>query len=304
MPIFGLLNIDKPAGWTSRDVVNHVERVVAGGGRRRSAVKVGHAGTLDPLATGVLVVCLGSATRLVEYVQRMPKRYAATFELGRQSDTEDTEGAVTLLENPPQPSLEAILAVSKQLVGQIEQMPPQYSAIKVGGKRAYKLARAGKRVDLKPRIVRIDAIEVSAYDYPRLDLDIRCGAGTYIRSLGRDLANAVETNAVMSRLRRTAVGRFLAVDAVPPDALRVEAIDEHLRSPTEAVTDLPARIVTSDEACQLANGLPIPQHDLDHQRSSFQSDSEWAAVDRTGQLVAILTYRHDGQFWPKRNFTG
>ena len=181
---------------TSRRAVDLVERLAR-------PAKAGHAGTLDPLATGVLVVCVGAATRLIEYVQRMPKRYRATFLLGRQSPTEDIEGEVTELPDAPIPTLDEIAAAAGRFVGRIAQRPPAFSALKVAGRRAYKLARAGQPPQLAPRPVEIFAAEIKSYQYPELVMEVECGSGTYIRSLGRDLAESLGTAAVMSALVRT-----------------------------------------------------------------------------------------------------
>ena len=151
----GLLNVDKPAGMTSRDAVDLVQRLAR-------PAKVGHAGTLDPLATGVLVICVGAATRLIEYVQRMPKRYVGTFLLGRSSTTEDIEGQVTLLSDPPIPAAAQIEAATEKFVGSLLQRPPAFSALKVAGKRAYDLARRGEAVELKPRPVEVYALKSRA----------------------------------------------------------------------------------------------------------------------------------------------
>ena len=179
--IFGILNINKPSGITSRDAVNQIVRLVG------KKIKVGHAGTLDPLASGVLVVCLGPATRLIDKVQAMPKRYRGAFLLGRTSDTEDIEGIVTELADAPAPARAAIEQAAAQMVGVIQQRPPAYSAVKIAGRREYKRARRGEQPEMAPRPITIHALEVVEYDYPRLVLDIRCGSGTYVRSLGRDL---------------------------------------------------------------------------------------------------------------------
>src|SRR5436309_1327485 len=150
--MFGLLNVEKPAGLTSRDVVNRVQRLVR-------PHKVGHAGTLDPLATGVLVLAVGPATRLVEYIQQMPKMYQSAFLLGRTSDTEDIEGNVTELSEPPIPNRKEIVSAISSFVGTIEQRPPAYSALKVAGRPAYKLARRGEEPQLAPRPVVVHSIE-------------------------------------------------------------------------------------------------------------------------------------------------
>jgi len=153
--LYGILNLNKPAGVTSRRVVDDVQRLVR-------PAKVGHAGTLDPLATGVLVVCTGAATRLIEYVQQMPKSYTGTFLLGRQSPTEDVDGEVTELDSPPVPSWPEIEAAVRAFEGRIEQRPPAFSALKVGGRRAYDLARRGKSVELKSRPVTIHRISIGS----------------------------------------------------------------------------------------------------------------------------------------------
>ena len=181
-PPCGLLSLSKPSGMTSRQAVDVVQRLAR-------PVKAGHAGTLDPLATGVLVVCVGGATHLIEYVQRMPKRYTATFLLGRQSPTEDVEGAVVELPHAPVPAGEQIEAAAQRFVGRIDQRPPAFSALKIHGRPAYKLARQGRPVTLQPRPVELYRIEVKSYRYPELILEVECGGGTYVRSLGRDWPN-------------------------------------------------------------------------------------------------------------------
>ncbi|MBU4397786.1 MAG: tRNA pseudouridine(55) synthase TruB, partial [Planctomycetes bacterium] len=224
----GILNLNKPAGISSRRAVDLVKRLVR-------PAKVGHAGTLDPLATGVLVVCVGAATRLTEYVQRMPKRYLGTFLLGRRSPTEDVEGDVTELSDAPVPTHAQIAAAAECFVGRIAQRPPSFSAIKVKGRRAYKLARGGQRVQLPARPVNVYRIEVKAYKYPELVLDVECGGGTYIRSLGRDLAESLGTAAVMSALTRTAVGNFRIEQSVDPNVLDCSNLTGWLQPPLAAV---------------------------------------------------------------------
>ena len=217
----GLLNLNKPSGMTSRQAVDRAGRLL---GTRR----VGHAGTLDPLASGVLVVAAGAATRLIQYVQQMPKSYLGTFLLGRHSPTEDMEGEVTELQNPPLPTLEQVSAAAQTLVGRIEQRPPVYSALKIEGRRAYDLARKGRPVELQPREVMIYRLEIVAYQYPQLVLRVECGSGTYIRSLGRDLAESLGTAAVMSALLRTAVGDFRIEEAADPRQLTPEGCQARL----------------------------------------------------------------------------
>jgi tRNA pseudouridine55 synthase len=272
--MFGFLNLDKPAGLTSRDVVNRVERIVR-------PLKAGHAGTLDPLATGVLVVAIGQATRLIEYVQRMPKTYRGTFLLGYTSDTEDIEGTVVALPSALQPSLAELQAVLPRFVGTIEQRPPAYSALKVGGRRSYDLARRGQAVELAPRPVVIHAINLVRYEYPALELVVQCGSGTYLRSLGRDIARAVGSDAVMSALRREAIGPFLAEAALGCDELSPDRIAAALQPAALAVRGLTQIRVTPQEQARLLRGQPLPD------RRELPA-GEAAAVDGAGTLVAVL----------------
>jgi tRNA pseudouridine55 synthase len=288
--VFALLNINKPAGLTSRKVVDRVQKCA---GIR----KVGHAGTLDPLATGVLVICLGPATRLIEYVQRMPKRYRASFLFGRTSPTEDTDGDVCMLDNPPVPSSEEIRLATQSLVGTIRQRPPAFSAVKVGGQRAYQRARRGENVELAERDVVVHELSVVAYDYPTLVLEVCCSAGTYVRSLGRDLAASLGTGAVMSALTRTAVGDFCVDEAVPLDDLQPDNLDNYLLSPRRAVAHLPSLVLAPQQAQDVLHGRCVS-----HSGSESATAQSYAAVDTTGRLLAILTRRKDGKLWPLRVF--
>jgi len=284
----GLLNLDKPPGATSRDVVNRVQRLLP----RRT--KIGHAGTLDPLARGVLVVGVGAATRLIQYVQQMPKSYTGTFLLGRHSPTEDTEGPVTELPDPPVPTAQEVAAAAARLVGTLQQRPPSYSALKVQGRRAYERARSGESVSLEPREVVVYRLEVRRYEYPELVLDVECGGGTYVRSLGRDLAESLGTAAVMSALVRTAVGSFALADAVDPLSLVRESLAERLLPPICAVAALPRVPLSSEEVVEIGHGrtVPIP--------AGAPEGPQYAGVDPGGQLVAVLVPR-GGRLGPACN---
>jgi len=233
-PLCGLLNLHKPPGLTSRDVVDLVTRPLGRG------VKVGHAGTLDPLATGVLVVCVGPATRLIEYVQRQQKTYRTVVRLGATSDTDDADGVVTPAADPPVATAARVEEALAPLVGDVMQKPPGYSALKVKGRRAYDLARAGAAPDLAPRPVRIDALTVLSYDWPRLELEVRCGAGTYIRSIARDVGAALGCGGLVDVLVRTRIGPFTLETAVDPTGLTAASIAARLRPAAEALADLPA----------------------------------------------------------------
>jgi tRNA pseudouridine55 synthase len=286
--VCGLLNVNKPQGMTSRRAVDHVARF-------RRKMKVGHAGTLDPLASGVLVLCVGAATRLIPYVQRMRKCYRGTFLFGLESPTEDVEGEVRELDHAPEPGLEEIVEAAGGLTGEIMQRPPAFSALKVGGRRAYDLARGGKTVELKPRPVVVYRLEVTHYEYPELTLNIECGAGTYVRSLGRDLAKSLGTAAVMSALVRTAVGGFTIQDSVPPKDLAPENWRDHLLPPLKAVESLPKIGLSVGEIARVRSGGTI------RRPSRYTEAKEWAAVDQSGGLVAILVSRGPGVLGPALN---
>lgn len=292
----GLLNVNKPAGMASRQVVDIVERL-------SRPAKAGHAGTLDPLAQGVLVVCVGPATRLIAYVQQMRKEYVGTFLLGRRSPTEDLEGDVVELPDAPVPTRGEIEAAAGRFVGRIEQRPPAFSALKLRGRPAYKLARQGKQVELKPRPVEIFAIDVAAYQYPELVLKTACGGGTYIRSLGRDLAESLGTAAVMSALQRTAIGAFRIEDAVAPGELTRDNWLGFLEPPLRAVEHLPAVRLSADETTRLRNGQMIERNTEDKAITGSHSSEEFAAIDPTGRLVGILVPGAAGR-WRSRRILG
>jgi len=293
----GILNLNKPPGVTSRRAVDLVGRIAG-------KIKIGHAGTLDPLARGVLVLCVGPATRLIQYVQQMPKHYTGTFLLGRSSNTEDTEGEVIELAAPPIPTLEEIVAAASNLTGLIEQRPPVFSAIKVKGRRAYDLARAGKPPELKPRPVHVYRIAVVAYDYPVLTLEVQCGSGTYIRSLGRDLAESLGTAAVMSGLTRTAIGRFTLEESVEPTNLGKDDWADRLLPPSMAVEMLPRVKLTAEEMVEIGHGrtISMPMNFDDSPCPSPTKQREYAGIGPNGRLVAILIPRGGNLLRALRNF--
>jgi tRNA pseudouridine55 synthase len=269
--LHGLLVIDKPRGITSRDAINRIERQLPRG------TKIGHTGTLDPLATGVLVVCLGRATRLAEYVQAMNKTYQSTFMLGACSDTDDADGTVKPAENPQPLSLDQVASALQTFVGEIEQVPPAFSAVLVGGARAYDLARAGETVELKPRRVVVHEIKLLAYSWPNVDVEIRCGKGTYIRSIARDLGEKLGCRGLVAALRRTRVGPFRAEDTLPPDADLV-TIRAHLRPASEAVGEMQRIDVTPEMALRLRQGQILPSGDAAAGEVAVFSDGNLVAV--------------------------
>lgn len=271
------LNVNKPKGITSRDVVNQVSRVA---GTKR----VGHAGTLDPLATGVLVVAVGKATRLVEYVQQQPKTYETQIRLGESSDTDDVEGQIThhsVLQPPTKAAIESAL---RNFVGTVLQRPPNYSALKVAGKRAYKLAREGTAVELAPRPVTIYALTIQSYSYPLLALKVDCGSGTYIRSIARDLGASLGTCGLMSGLTRTAIGDFTLEEAVTLEEL-TEGGGSSFGLPLErGLGQLPRITVDEADRRRFLLGQKIPWNGSDE-----IPDGEVAVFDSARQFLGIAT---------------
>jgi tRNA pseudouridine55 synthase len=219
--LHGLLVVDKPVGISSMDVVRRVRRAAGN-------CKTGHAGTLDPLASGVLICCLGKATKAVDRLMGMTKVYEATVDLSAFTPTDDAEGDREEVAVEREPTAEAVRKVLDELTGEIDQVPPAYSAIKVGGKRAYKLARSGEAVEMGTRRVRVDEIEVAGYDWPELRVRVTCGKGTYIRSLARQIGEGLGTGGYLTALRRTAIGDYTIEQAVGLENLPTPMGDDDL----------------------------------------------------------------------------
>jgi tRNA pseudouridine55 synthase len=285
--MFGFLNLHKPLHWTSRQAVNVLQKLV-------KPLKVGHAGTLDPIATGVLVVAVGQATRLVEYLQQQSKTYDGTFVLGCRSVSDDIESPLEELVNPPIPTRADIEAMLPRFLGRIAQVPPIFSAVKVGGRRAYDLARRGNEVELAPKWIEIYELQCTSYAYPELKLHMRCGSGTYVRSLGRDLAAALGTAAVMSALVRTSIGPFTLGEAISPEELTRENLAAQLRPSRWGVNHLPSLVLDASEVEAVRHGRYLS-------RESIPNLPEIVALTATDSVVAILT-PHGAQLKPLRVF--
>ena len=294
--MFGFLNCNKPIGFTSRDVVNVIQ-----GQLRKRKIKVGHCGTLDPLADGVLVVGVGAAAKLVPYVHETSKCYVATFRLGAESVTGDLEVEPTVHHHLPIPTLDQMQSACQSLVGWIKQIPPAYSAVKLGGKRAYDLARQGKQVVVPERTVEVHEIKVRSYEHPTINLEITCGTGTYIRTLGMDMAKRAGTVAVMTSLRRTRVGEFKLADSASIDEIRNSGIEALLLPARLGVTHLPKRIVTATECMDLIHGKCLTVQDGPAAPSSTDACRYSAAITEEGHLQAILTEK-SGRWCPKKVF--
>lgn len=246
--VFGFLNINKPLGMTSHDVINAVRR-----GLRIK--KAGHAGTLDPMATGVLIVCLGAATRLSEYAMASQKHYRARVYLGKSTETYDAEGDVVSEHDASHITQAQVEAVLPQFTGDIQQFPPMYSAIKRGGKKLYELAREGKTVELEARAVTISELTLSEWQLPEFTLDITCGSGTYIRSLAHDIGEVLGVGGYLSALARTASGAFTLENAVDLDTvLHTEDWRDYILPPDTALMDMPAVHLGDDDFVHVQHG--------------------------------------------------
>jgi tRNA pseudouridine55 synthase len=280
-PVHGWVVVDKPEGITSTQVVSIVRRVF-------DAQKAGHAGTLDPMATGVLAIALGEATKTVPFAMEAEKTYRFTACWGEARDSDDAEGRVTATSDV-RPSREQIEAMLPRFLGQVTQVPPAYSAIKVQGERAYDLARDGEAVSLEPRTVAIHEARVTGTGPDHTEFEMRCGKGAYVRAWVRDLALALGTVGHVSQLRRTAIGGFSEKDAVPLETLRASmhspAAFEHLRPISTALDGIPALAVTGPDAVRLRSGNPILMRANLFARLSEEADND----DLQGLTVYLST---------------
>lgn len=284
--VSGVLVVDKPVGLSSHDVVQIIRR---GTGIRR----IGHTGTLDPRASGVLVVLIGPAVRLSEFVSAEDKRYQATIRLGSSTDTYDSEGT---------PSAEVDVDVSRErfdelllsYVGEIEQIPPAYSAIKVQGKKAYEMARRGEEVKLEPRIINVHSLEILEWELPEVVVDVHCSSGTYVRSLAHDIGEELGVGGHLAGLRRTKSGHFTLRDSVSLRQLRDEfeagTWAQHLIPAAEALGDWPAVTLDEDMLKKVRNGNRIP--------AEAGVSGQARALSEEGDLVAIIEV--DGDEWQPR----
>jgi len=288
----GFLNINKPQGITSHDVVAQVRRGLKQRGMGK--VKVGHAGTLDPMATGVLIVCLGAATRLSDDVMHGEKKYRAILKFGETTDTYDAEGQITQTRDASSLTRDQIEAALPAFRGDILQVPPMYSAIKQGGKKLYDLARQGQTVEREPRAVTIRALEIAAWDAPFLVFNVTCSAGTYIRSLAYDLGEVLNIGAHLTGLIRTGSGAFMIENAVTLDTLPDTPDWSSLLTPTQtALPHLLTIAITLEQARELRFGRALPYDGNDIERG--------VAILPDGELVAVLK-RLENMWQPEKVF--
>jgi tRNA pseudouridine55 synthase len=294
--IHGLLNVCKPRSFTSHDVVAVVRRTL---GTRR----VGHTGTLDPLAEGVLPICVGRYTRLVELLTDTEKGYYAELELGTRTTTDDAEGEVVERRTVPDLSREQIDAVLDPFRGPISQVPPAFSAIKVAGKRAYDLARRGDAPELAARNVTVFRLTIVTWDSPKLGVIVACSKGTYIRSLARDLGEALGCGAHLTRLIRLWVGSFHLESAVSLDEIAAAVssgqVNAVLQSADDALTNFPAIVVPDERIVDIGHGRPWPA------ASDRATDGPTRVYDTAGRLLALAEYDARRKLWqPRLALTG
>ncbi|MFN7037056.1 MAG: tRNA pseudouridine(55) synthase TruB [Bellilinea sp.] len=289
--ISGVLVVDKPVGYTSHDIVQII--------RRGTAIRrAGHTGTLDPRASGVLVVLLGPAVRLSEYVSASDKRYQAVIRLGTTTDTYDSDGQV-LTNHPVNITEEQFVAALQSFIGEIEQVPPPYSAVKVKGRKAYEMAREGEEIDLQPRKIRVYSLELLEWAPPEAVIDVYCSSGTYIRSLANDLGKMLGCGAHLVGLRRTKSGRFTLRDAVPLRKLK-EAFEQgnwyqYVIPAAEALSDWPSVDLTSEQVDAVRHGHRIP--------GKAGIGKMARGISEQGELIALLEFDPATSEWqPKKVF--
>ena len=318
----GMIGLLKPKGESSRTTLNRLQRAVRLWHRQRldhvpteaqqcKLPRVGHAGTLDPLAHGVLVACVGEATKLVEFIQMLPKRYDGTFQLGVTSDTEDADGTITTLPNPPQPTYGMLREAVSRFTGRIRQRPPAYSALKIAGKRAYQLARQGEHVEPAVREIDVYRIELTDYHYPVFRLAIECGSGTYVRSLGRDIGEVIGSGAIMTALTRESIGPFTLADAVPPSTFDEGHLPdwcEHLLPLELGVAHLPQVVLDEKTMKRLLMGQAVRKDEIPEPTKTSEplptDDSRFcAAFSPQNQLVSLLELDAGQYVKIKKNFT-
>lgn len=279
--ISGWVNLDKPYGMTSTQAIGKVRRIL-------NAQKIGHAGTLDPLATGVLPIAVGEATKTISFAQDDIKTYHFTIQWGEQRDTDDMEGKV-IATSDHRPTVDDINALLDQYTGEIQQIPPNFSAIKINGERAYDIARDGEIPELKPRTVYIEELELLEARADDADFTMTCGKGTYVRSLARDIGNDLGTKGFISALRREKVGNFTAKDAISLDKLNdmdyVSARSECLLPLQIVLDDIPALDLKEDETASIRNGQAL----------SFVSRPDFVRLTKVGlgskeSTIALATH--------------
>lgn len=281
----GILIVDKPADWTSQDVVSKLRGVF-------HEKRVGHGGTLDPMATGVLPVFFGRATRAVEFFEHAEKAYVAHLRLGTVTDTQDTTGNV-LETHPVTVSEEQIRSALAQFLGQQEQIPPMYSAIKVGGKKLYELARAGKEVERKPRAITVFELELRAFSADEAVIYVRCSKGTYVRTLCHDIGAALGCGGCMAVLRRVQAGAYCEQETIPLDEIVRHPNPESLLLPTDSLfAELPRLTLSEKQEKCIRNGASFTCTAAEGRYRVYSGNGEFLALceQRGGKLATVKSF--------------
>lgn len=288
----GFLVVDKPVGWTSHDVVDAARGWL---GTRR----VGHLGTLDPLATGVLPLAVRDATKLIPFLEAGPKCYRGIVRLGEARDTLDAEGRVVAQHSGPLPDAQTVRAALGRFCGEIEQIPPMYSSVKRDGVPLYRLARRGEVVERQPRKVSVESLELLGYEPPDLEIEVRCSPGTFVRVLAADLGQALGCGAHVRTLRRTRSGPFDLREAALPEVLEEEARRGRLEArliPPQVALGFPTLVLPPESLARVRHGreIPVPRG------TRLLVGDRMCGLDSEGRLVAVLEVRADRQLRPLR----
>lgn len=296
----GILNVNKPRGMTSFAVVSLVRRLT---GVRR----VGHAGTLDPIADGVLPICIGRhATRIVEYLVDAPKAYRAVIRLGVATDTYDSEGEVVATGDPSGVTRAQLETALRQFVGEIQQVPPMYSALKYQGQPLYRYARAGKKVPLEARTVAIYRLELLNFESPLVDIEMECGRGAYVRSLAHDLGERLGCGGHLERLTRLRSGPFLLEDAIGVEELEEVAMNdgwqEVLSGVDRVLESWDAALLGEEHTNDVRQGRPLVLTPARPEAAEVAPDALCRAYSEAGAFLAILRYRGEGHWRPEKVF--
>jgi tRNA pseudouridine55 synthase len=295
----GILNVNKPCGMTSFAVVTRVRRLT---GVRR----VGHAGTLDPVAEGVLPICIGPATRIVEYLVSAPKVYHATIRLGASTDTYDSEGTVTATGDASRITREVIERELATFVGEIEQIPPLYSALKYEGRPLYEYARAGKDVPRLPRTVHVYRLQLLRFDPPRAEVTMEVGRGAYVRTLAQDIGERLGCHAHLESLTRLRSGPFVIEDAVDLDTVRRAAetgtLNDLLSAPDRVLEHWHAAILDEQHARVVSQGTTLMLESPGSEARELPPEAPCRAYSSEGAFLAILRHRGSGRWHPEKVF--
>jgi tRNA pseudouridine55 synthase len=295
MGVNGILNVNKPCGPTSFDIVASIRHIC---GEKR----VGHAGTLDPAASGVLPVCLGQATRVAEYVHNFSKEYVAGITLGATTDTFDAAGIVTSRSDPGSITVDQVQQALQSFLGEISQVPPAYSAIKIKGKQSYKLARAGVSVPLEPRRVTVNSIDILSFTSPCLKVRIQCSTGTYIRSIAADLGSALGCGAYLQDLVRTVYGPYKIEDALSPERIiklfEAGDISSFLHPVDHPLRCWQKQVLDDDRAAAALTGIALTLED-----PALDTGQLLACYGRNGRFLGIFKFAPESRLWrPEKVF--